>query len=78
MRVGFENSLFMPNGTIAENNTERVTAHAHFLNPKLNNCVSELTKFMIGKLIILCIGLVALWAGANRIARALGLNLSLK
>ena len=27
---------------------------------------------MIGKLIILCIGLVALWAGANRIGRALG------
>ena len=26
VRVGFENSLFMPDGTIAENNTERVTA----------------------------------------------------
>ena len=30
MRVGFENSLFMPNGTIAENNTERVTAARNF------------------------------------------------
>ena len=29
---------------------------------------------MIGKLIILCIGLMALWAGANRIGRALGLK----
>ena len=29
---------------------------------------------MIGKLIILCIGLVALWAGANRVGRALGLK----
>ena len=33
---------------------------------------------MIGKLIILCIGLVALWAGANRIGRALGLNTLVK
>ena len=33
---------------------------------------------MIGKLIILCIGLVALWAGANRIARALGLKSFIK
>ena len=29
---------------------------------------------MIGKLIILCIGIVALWAGANRIGRALSLR----
>ena len=29
---------------------------------------------MIGKLIILCIGLVALWAGASRVGRALGLK----
>ena len=29
---------------------------------------------MIGKLIILCIGLVALWAGASRIGRILGLK----
>ena len=33
---------------------------------------------MIGKLIILCIGLVALWAGANRIGRALGLKSFMK
>ena len=33
---------------------------------------------MIGKLIILCIGLVALWAGANRIGRALGLKSFIK
>ena len=33
---------------------------------------------MIGKLIILCIGLVALWAGANRIGRALGLKSLIK
>ena len=78
VRVGFENSLFMPNETIVENNTERVTAARHFLNPKLNNCVSGLTRFMDRQTIILCIGLVALWAGANRIGRALGLNLSLK
>tara|TARA_B100000963_G_C22075835_1_gene430126 strand:+ start:148 stop:375 length:228 start_codon:yes stop_codon:yes gene_type:complete len=29
---------------------------------------------MIGKLLILCIGLAALWAGASRIGRALGLQ----
>ena len=33
---------------------------------------------MIGKLIILCIGLVALWAGANRIGRVLGLKSFMK
>ena len=33
---------------------------------------------MIGKLIILCIGLVALWDGANRIGRALGLKSFIK
>ena len=33
---------------------------------------------MIGKLIILCIGLVALWAGAIRIGRALGLKSFIK
>ena len=33
---------------------------------------------MIGKLIILCIGLVAVWAGANRIGRVLGLKSFMK
>ena len=33
---------------------------------------------MIGKLIILCIGLVALWAGVNRIGRVLGLKSFMK
>jgi len=33
---------------------------------------------MIGKLIILCIGRVALWAGANRIGRVLGLKSFMK
>ena len=35
---GIENSLFMPNGTIAENNTERVTAARLLFEQKLNNC----------------------------------------
>jgi len=33
---------------------------------------------MIGKLIILCVGLVVLWAGANRIGKALGLKSLIK